>query len=823
MSPRTLALLGAVLAALHSSTPARGAPPGRIDVRLGMVSYEESAGQVRDYQELFDKLSESGKVPIRARIAPGTYAEVLNWLDRGLIDVAVLTPALYAETLKQPAPGARRVHAECRYFATEGAPPAEGRDPYRYRAACLVRRGSPLRRFDDLKKAAGEKRVRFLLVDRLSASGHLAQRHALLRGASLALGDDQVEYTYSHTAALERLAKGREGGKELVAFVSADVTPPKNLGAEFEPVSDFPGLGTEEYAIPQNVWVARPGFEHFAHLRRLLCRHTDKRGRQYDCEREAVDKPLYQRVASWTDDLRAAADAPASLDEIGWLLRHYKSEHPAEGPRLALVLSGGGAKCSYQAGALSVIENKLGGDVGLVVGTSGGALNAVPVALGVTKDDPDRLGNTWLGLDLPELARPSWLVCALLGLWVACLVVLLLGALRRAVLGCVPPSRHLLWAVPLLLASASVLLALFLLPWVSAEWIDRRPALRYPQILLAFGFGKLVTTLPALLWAGAMYPAAGRLTAAGAWFRRHPALTRSALATVVLGLPAVILAAQLVLVETLFEGAGMKRTFARHYSELTREAGAGPDTSPGEDDEQRLRALSRTIVRRIGAADNPLKRDLVITGSCLPPRPGGLDSDLYFYLPAGRGRPAPSFGSRGVALAEHPDILMGVVMGSGTIYPGFPSSTIQDFPRGGESVDLIDGGFAHNSPVEAAVQWGATHILLIEASPKSEKEQDKEHEAGAVPAARHSLLHNAGDTFNHLYDQAQLLDARSREKVAIFTLRPKKWHLTVIDFSRGLMSDAIAAGKADAAGANFQRQHGEPRFLEAAEPAHPSP
>ncbi len=61
---------------------------------------------------------------------------------------------------------------------------------------------------------------------------------------------------------------------------------------------------------------------------------------------------------------------------------------------------------------------------------------------------------------------------------------------------------------------------------------------------------------------------------------------------------------------------------------------------------------------------------------------------------------------------------------------------------------------------------------------------------------------------------AQVLDARSREKVAIFTLRPRKWHLTVVDFSPALIRDAIQAGKADAARASFERQYGEPRFID---------
>ncbi len=41
-------------------------------------------------------------------------------------------------------------------------------------------------------------------------------------------------------------------------------------------------------------------------------------------------------------------------------------------------------------------------------------------------------------------------------------------------------------------------------------------------------------------------------------------------------------------------------------------------------------------------------------------------------------------------------------MGSGSIYPVFPPRRVQDFPRAGEWADLVDGGFAHNSPVEAA-------------------------------------------------------------------------------------------------------------------------
>ena len=80
-------------------------------------------------------------------------------------------------------------------------------------------------------------------------------------------------------------------------------------------------------------------------------------------------------------------------------------------PRIAVVFSGGGAKCSYQVGAIRAVEEKLSEirkklnapniDIDLVVGTSGGALNALPVALGISAL-PESLGDfsqVWEELD----------------------------------------------------------------------------------------------------------------------------------------------------------------------------------------------------------------------------------------------------------------------------------------------------------------------------------------------------------------------------------------------------------------------------------------
>jgi predicted acylesterase/phospholipase RssA len=152
-------------------------------------------------------------------------------------------------------------------------------------------------------------------------------------------------------------------------------------------------------------------------------------------------------------------------------------------------------------------------------------------------------------------------------------------------------------------------------------------------------------------------------------------------------------------------------------------------------------------------------------------------------------------------------------MGSGAIFPVFPPRILEGLPRSGDRVELIDGGFAHNSPIEAAVLWGATHIVLIEASPIEHLDP-------------HNFAENAIGAFLHLYYQAQLIDARKKEQVVIFTLRPEAPHPCVLDFSRNLIHSTVEKGYRDARGEvqrgrttllgqpTFRKEVGEPLFQE---------
>jgi hypothetical protein len=245
---------------------------------------------------------------------------------------------------------------------------------------------------------------------------------------------------------------------------------------------------------------------------------------------------------------------------------------------------------------------------------------------------------------------------------------------------------------------------------------------------------------------------------------------------------------------------------------LSRRAQPPLDLPTTLNNSERLRSIGRQIVER-----GLPPRDLVITGSRLESTSAAvnaLPSDLYFQLPRYSGeqtgaetntrRPPPFFGSRGVALGERPDLILDIVLGSGSIFPVFPSRTLPAFPAPGAEMELVDGGFAHNSPIEAAVLWGATHIVLIEASPPARQQ-------------RTNFVTNVAASFDHLYEQSQLLDARARGKVAIFTLAPRPPHLCVLDFANNLIEDSISRGYEDALGrwgaGRFRKEPGEPVFV----------
>lgn len=804
------------LETLAEEPPPPASTKPEIAVRFGIISYEDAAEQAARYREVFRALSLQRGSAVRARIAQGTYAEVMHWVNRGLVDIAVLAPGAYAEALAET-----EAHPDlkaCVYLASEGLPPASlpwASDERRkdgisfdYRALCLVPKDSTLHSFEDLKASAQRGRCRLMFVDPLSMAGRVAPQCAFKKN-ELSVDPQLIEYSYAHSRSLERMAstaapRDASGAPiERAAFVfdgaaSGAVPKPDEALRAIE----IPSL--QDFAIPADMWVARADYPQAGEFKRLLLDLKDAEGRNLFRDESAQLPARVKDLRTWMRDAGAGLDAPMTVEEIAGLLRHHARTHAAP-PRLALVLSGGGAKCSYQVGAVSALEESLARmrgmnsgedwlDFRLIVGTSGGAINALPIAMGIPTSPEGRQAFTevWQALDLKRMVQPSGAVRAAIGLWLAgvyTVLWLLMAYLFRRI-RTTPRGRA--WSVPAAVLACVLSVAVLVMPWVPTEWFGRNRILRYLGLYWGFGVPSLFLFLP--------------LFVAGVWFvrsrpddRRMRAgfLAWTCTAIMLVLIPIVTATLALFSERTLFYGSGIERVLSEGFERLTKVKYPQLVVSPDAKPLDRLRAVSRAIVDR-----KLVRRDLVITGNCLPPV---VPSDRYFYLRSAGSGPfenAPCFGRHGVPLEFYPELLLDVVMGSGTIYPIFPSRRLNDFPASGMEADLIDGGFAHNSPIEAAVLWGATHIVLIEASPAPE----------AKGAGSH-LLESSLDAFNYLYDQAQLADVRSKERAVIFTLRPLPPHLYVLDFAPAHIRDAVEKGREDAVKASFQRQPGEPRFI----------
>ena len=420
----TLLMIGAF------TWPMEAAPP--LEVRVGLLAYEDFRQEVQDYDRLFAKLSQTSTSPVRFRLATGTYADILHWLDGGRIDIAIVTSGIVAQEC-----GAGRDESKqprCRYLATLLRPPARlpldlddrhqlGRND-RYRPVCLVRTDSPLRVIDDVQEAIGARRVQLVFVDPLSISGRIAAEYAL-RQRGIQVTSDQVIFSYSHSNSL-RLLLDKNANAQRVAFVWDGAWGEVAEAAGQVRRLPFPEL--DRLWIPQDAVIGRPGFEHAELIRSLLTTALPERFQYRDDW-----KDRYGVVGQWMAGVGASNDAfgqQVSLGELGAVLLQYARSQPRP-PRLALVLSGGGAKCAYQVGAVTALEEELSRlrqqypatqiDIGLVIGTSGGAINALPVALGTSATEPGRAAfrEAWMGLDQRTIVCPAPLVRANIGLWFA--------------------------------------------------------------------------------------------------------------------------------------------------------------------------------------------------------------------------------------------------------------------------------------------------------------------------------------------------------------------------------------------------------------------
>ena len=933
------------------------------EIRVGITEYQNVEQVYKRYQQFFDELeriADDKGLDVHFRFAIGTYSEVIDWYSKKLIDVAVLSAMPIADLLtisddgdkekirqaflaRLNPVGGRIVRCQanpCRRSLDESSPQcateikqSQTARP-QYRVSAIVPERYGWKSFEDMQQFVGKKQLKFLFVRPVSISGYIVPFYYLKEKLKIDPQQEEFEFTYQHQESLQRIIRREKSDedKKVVAFVIENTSycvPQADANTQFFTKLEDERLSKIE--IPHEVM--------------LVNSNLDKE--RLDEVKDAMDQLLEEKAfrektpksftltlkdglkGDWLDDYEEAKQIyettrgarplayGSSFEDLINSLMTYK-ESTGKDPRLALVLSGGGAKCAYQAGAVTQIEQKLLElkrkdpqkyekiDFDLVVGTSGGAINALLVALGGTNDSRTQgfIREMWTSFHQEHFFTPSSVFTFVFGLCFGLLqalvitfAVLLFGRkrLRWARIG------QLLLAVEVIQVGLAAYLgmltsafALFILAQVvivvvvaaiirsirqtAVRFLGTRPGCLWSrmykdkvgdwwriagwimlvvsivEMLIARGLS--LSTWPSSLESHALthlwllfllictvaYPwplilglvmvlsgIAGRFDID--WHGRRQWLVRT-LSALVIMCAGVLLLNSFWKDHSLSNSIQIEKAFIRRVPKMLAVFN-GFAAASGKDEKEQLRDISNRIL----SDSSLLKRDLVITVSNLPLRESsrGLNSghitanelpqDLYFYYDAQKpnSQPPPN-EKRFISFRDNPDKLLDVVIGSGTIYPLFPYRDLRKVNIGAgkvvEQINVIDGGFIHNSPVEAAITWGATHIIAIEASPE------------AKPFDPSNTFENSLVAFSYILAQTQRVDATVRGEAEIFELRPRsdceKRNLEVrcnpnpqpnmdtFDFDPKIVGDAFKAGQTDAKSELplFKRVAGPPRFRE---------
>lgn len=855
MRPAIICLLLLTFAHQHAfSQPNRKAP---LVIRVGAIYYDDSDAQYAAINDILSALEKQSNPSITFKLAVGTYDEIMNWYESDQIDLAIMNPGPLAllidkfsqEELKNIFVGIRgRIADETSVASKEGANPRST-----YNSLMLLNRDAVSREFpsgatptddelvDLVMRKAKQKQVHFLFVHPLSTSGYIFPRK-VLKDAGIDLTPADYNITYSHDVSTKQVKDSAydSSGRLQVAFVSDET---RNTLSYSNVLAIRSGPLTTK--ILQDVLLLTPDFiqrEPVAaeSVKKLL--RSSKGQQTFNLSTPDEWWKEYEEIKTWVAALggtNALLSNTLTIDQIITRINNYNRHHATEPARVALVLSGGGAKCAYQLGAVEVIEERLKAaqnanpsqklGIDLVVGTSGGAINALTIAAEVTKDANRRpnLVSTWQSFGQSEILKPSNFIRRLLGLafgltlslCVLCLVYtfrLIRWARRSSVkpresrsrFAIINKFRRLTWAervgIILLVLSLVFYLAgqrrITLASELPAEALLKqhvfvhiaeysRQSLRWAALaLFIFGLCLCVDSILAIR-------------------KERYARVRQAvrpivlMVTIVLSviLPVFALYRIFFSEKSLFVSEGIVNRMSAEIPGLL-----GSNVTSGS-----LPEISRDIIQK-----DLIKRDLVITGSMISAS-AQPDTDLYFIYKAGPDPALPQKlqkDNRFVSLRD-PDnasILLDAVIGSGSIFPAFEPRQLSGVKRIMDKdvtrdVAIIDGGFVHNSPIEAAVKLDATHIIVIEASPASQ------------PKEEINLLNNSVTAFNHLFTQAQLLDARSRRQAEIYTLQPSSPaangdpFLCTLDFGKNFIDRAVQWGNDDAGDTKTPRFVRQPR------------
>jgi predicted acylesterase/phospholipase RssA len=823
----------------RAAEPAAGTlDPAAVTIRVGIQPYADDGilkGAERErFRQLCEEIAtnarEKYRCPIRLRLAAGSYADVFYWCEHEMIDMAVVTAGVYS--LLEEHLGDRWT-----YLCTMGQ--GAQHDRFEYGVECFTHRDAAQPGLDEIRTALHAGLLDVFLVDPKSVSGGVFPL-AFLKGQNIPAYDKRalerkgspvshVIYTGSHEDCLKTVSRTGEtrDGRQRIGFVW-DGALQKAVAAG-APVRRVPLAGLAEIRIPESAVVVRTSF--YQQNQALL----DKLPTRPDFTRLPAYEEKYDRIRRWREEF--APEPPTASERTDWpnffrQLEAYMREQK-QSPRIALVLAGGGAKCAFQVGVIRAIETELRRyreqdfprfvqesrlnlqplDIALVVGTSGGAINALPAALGTYSSDAGiaTLRSVWQSLDARDILQPELAVRLSVGALVFLIelvLVLLLVRLRFRGRPLVARERRgrLVATICLLLGAVQVLWTLsgWKVPWDALYYVDSGLFVVWAVAASGTAIVGLLMLIAAVLVGGLDL----RLRLRGSFLAMSPSAARETIAWLTLVI--IVSAAPIALQAASYisQVHGLEGRIADAAERLVNERLTSGGRKPIRTRD--LAALGRAVL------DNGLlERDLIITATILPEQgDDASDTDVYFYASAGQTNAQTVRRMREDSRVQYLNepsrrgALLHAVMGSGAVFPVFPARSIINYPTAGHTLQLVDGSFCHHNPIEAAALWGATHVIVVNPSPTVRE---------TTGPNQRTLYENSQVALQRLFEQAQNVDRRAERDLTVFFINPDadKHNISLLSFARKPIEDAIdhAQGELDKKQKPFRRRLSKPLFL----------
>jgi predicted acylesterase/phospholipase RssA len=819
-----------------------GAPAAPVTIRVGIQPYADDGllkGAERErYRQLCEEIATIARdkyhQPIRLRMAAGAYADVYYWCEHDMIDVAIVTAGVYS--LLQE-------HLADRWVYLGTMSRRAGRSQFEYGVECFTHTSAAAAEIGTLRDAFDRGHMDLFLVDQKSVSGGIFPT-SFLKGHGIPAYDKEtlerpggavnhVFYTGSQKECVKALCRAvADAGashteRVRVGFVSDGAF--QAAVANGRPIQRLKLEGLEAARIPGSAVVVRTSF--YQRYRELL----DRLPLHADFTRLPQYEEKYGRIRRWRAEF--SPEPPTANERTDWpnffrQLEAYMQEQK-QVPRIALVLAGGGAKCAFQVGVVRVLEEEFRryrdqdfpkfasasglppGEfgIGLVVGTSGGALNALPAALGTYTSDAgmQTLRSTWQSLDARDILQPELAVRISVGVllfliqFVMVLLVVHVPWLARRLIAHERRGRCV--AVVFFLFGAGQLLwslSGWKVPWDFLYHIHE--GLFVVWALAASGtpvVGVLMLTAAALVGLLDL-----RLRRRGRFLAMSPSAARETISWLTLIIVVSTVPLALHSASFLSQVHGLEGQIAQAAEQLVNERLAARGRSPVQTRD--LAALGRTIL------DNGLlERDLIIAATILPEEGSAVaDTDVYFYASAANSDPSVvqhMLEDPRVQYLNEPErrgALLHAVMGSGAVFPVFPARTVFNCPSLGRRLQLVDGSFCHHNPIEAAAMWGASHVIVVNPSPAVKE---------TASAQERTLYENSQVALMRLFEQAQNRDRRAEQDLTVFFINPEadKHNISLLSFARKPIADAIdhAQRELDQKQKPFRRQLSKPLFL----------